>query len=122
MILSFLRANWGVCALLVVIATLLVRNAVIETRLDRTRAELNAAKAEGYLKDSLIEQQNAAVDSLVVQREADREAYRMGISAANQRAIKIEVDAQRILDIPAPATREEQCSAAEALLREELTQ
>lgn len=121
MIVKLLKAYWFELVMGLVFGAMYLSIANLSGKLERARGELAVISAENRLKDALIEQQNAAVDSLVVQREADRNAYLEGIAAANKRAIKIEVDAQRILSIPTPATREEQCSAAETLLRKELT-
>lgn len=122
MIVKLLKSYWFELAIGLVFGAMYISIAILSGKLERAREELTAVRAENQLKDSMIDQQNAAVESLVVQREEDRNAYLAGIAAANKRAIKIEVDAQRILSIPTPATREEQCSAAETLLRKELTQ
>lgn len=121
MIVKLLKAYWFELVMGLVFGAMYLSIANLSGKLERARGELAVISAENRLKDSLIEQQNAAVESLAVQREEDRNAYLEGIAAANKRAIKIEVDAQRILSIPTPATREEQCSAAETLLRKELT-
>lgn len=85
---------------------------------DAAKANLRAEKTMTATLSAQLAQQNAAVDSLVVQRKEDREAYLAGIRAANGRAIKLEVDAERILALPTP---DDQCAATEAMLRKELT-
>lgn len=81
------------------------------------RLEMQVATA-----GQLLAQQNAGIEALSAQREEDRKAYLAGIRAADKQAVRLEIDAADILSLPSPATRDEQCTAAETLLRSELTQ
>lgn len=122
MLMKLLRTQWHALALGIALAVALVSLALTRGKLDDARKDNARLIAEAALKDTLIATQNDAVDALAKQREADRKAYLAGLQAANKQAIRLEVDAAKLLELPTPADPAEACRAAEALLRKELVQ
>lgn len=120
MILRFLKGNWAVLGLALALLGALTTLVVTNGKLSTARADIAALTAQKALLGQEIDQQNAGIDDLTKQREADRKAYLAGIQSANKRAVSLEVDAGTLLRLPSPATRDEQCAAAEALLLKEL--
>ncbi len=122
MILTLLKKHWYVVALLLMVTVQSARVGYYSTKLEKAEAERDNNATQLAWANELLTVQSAAVDSLSKQREEDRKVYLAGIQAANKRAIPLEVSADRILSLPTPADPAEQCTAAEALLRKELTQ
>lgn len=122
MILTLLKKHWYVVALLLLVAVQSARVGYFSTKLEKAEAERDNIATQLAWSRELLTTQSAAVDSLSKQREEDRKAYLAGIQAANKRAIQLEVSAERILSLPTPIDPANQCTAAEALLRKELTQ
>lgn len=106
-------------ALLAVLVTVI---GIKNSKIAQLEAERDNNATQLAWATELLTTQSAAVDSLSKQREEDRKAYLAGIQAANKRAIQLEVSAERILSLPTPPDPATQCTAAEALLRKELTQ
>lgn len=106
-------------ALLAVLVTVI---GIKNSKIAQLEAERDNNATQLAWANELLTVQSAAVDSLSKQREEDRKVYLAGIQAANKRAIQLEVSADRILSLPTPSDPAEQCTAAEALLRKELTQ
>lgn len=71
----------------------------------------------------VIDQQNAAVDAITKQSEADRETYVRQFAAADQRAKATDAHVQQLLQLqPANTDELSQCREARALLEQELVQ
>lgn len=121
MLMTLLKAHWPTILTFMGAVVLFVLANIALNQRDAARSEAAALKTELSLRDSVIEQQNAGIDRLAAQRKEDREAYLAGIRAANNRAVRLEVDAERILAMPAPRDPNEQCGAAAELLRKEVT-
>lgn len=88
-------------------------------RLDTVSAERDLAEAQVVTLSDQIEEQNDAVLALEAAAAQNREIYLAGLDAANRRAIRLEINAEDILNLPEPAP-ERVCEATEELLREGL--
>lgn len=120
MIATILKNNWYYIVVGLTVAALSLMLSIATDQRDDARSALATAQAQIALKDQLIAQQNEGIDRVVAQRAEDRKAYLEGIRAANRQAINLEVDAAELLRLPTPPA-DEQCAAAETLMRKELT-
>lgn len=112
MILSLAKQFGGYVALGLLVVFLWMR-------LDAVAAERDLAQAQvGNLSDK-IEDQNEGIRQLQQAGERNREIYLAGIDAANRRAVRLEINAEDILNLPEP-TPSEACEATEELLRKGL--
>lgn len=118
MLAKFLSTNWlGLLVGAILSASVAFIPLMITTaRLDTRTAELGEARTRVASLSASIERQNDAVLALEAAAAANREVYLAGLAAANRRAIRLEIDAERILALPSPTDPTEQCEAAHALL------
>lgn len=121
MILKYLKANWFLVGAALLVAALAWRLDTVTGQRDAARATATSLQTKVDTLGQQIDRQNAGIRALVQQRDEDRKTYLEGLRAANQRAVKLEVSAERILSLPEPAP-DKACEAAEALLRKELAQ
>jgi hypothetical protein len=114
----FLTTNWLglLIGALLAAGLALIPILMLNARLDARTAERDAARLQVGSLSSSLELQNKGIEALVKASQANREVYLAGLEAANRRAIRLEVDAERILALPSPTTPTEQCEAAHALL------
>lgn len=121
MILDLARRYWSQLALGLALAAALFFLNSTKGDLSDANAKIATMTAEAALTKTMVEQQNAGIDALKATRDDDRKLYLAGLAAAGKQAVNLQVDAAELLRLPSPATRDEQCAAAEALLRKELT-
>ena len=91
---------------------------VVVAQRDAARADLRAEKVITADLSGKLLAQNEAIDRMAEQAKANREVYLAGLAAANRKAVRFEIKAEDILTLPSPATKDEQCEAARALLLE----
>lgn len=88
------------------------------SQLETTRALLDAQKVITADLSEKLKTQNEAVQRMADAAKENREVYLAGLAAANRKAVRFEIKAEDILTLPSPATKDEQCEAARALLLE----
>lgn len=120
MIHRFLTTNWlGLLLGALLAAGLsLIPLAILNARLDERTAERDAANIKVASLSASIERQNGAVAAWKAAAEANREVYLAGLDAANRRAIRLEVGAERIMAMQPPADPAARCDAAADILKE----
>jgi hypothetical protein len=119
--LAFLKANWLPLGLATIIVGLLVTLQITDAQRDSARAQRDLAEQRLETLGERLEDQNDAVSALEAAAVQNREAYLAGIAAANKRAVRLEIKAEDILNLPQPEP-ERVCEATEDLLRKGLTE
>lgn len=99
-------------------AAMLLLNTVVATQRDAARADLRAERVITADLSEKLKTQNEAVQRMADAAKENREVYLAGLAAANRKAVRFEIKAEDILTLPSPATKDEQCEAARALLLE----
>ena len=118
MIAKFFSTQWlgMIAGALPVALAAMITLAILNARLDVRTAERDLLEIEKGIAVDLLERQNEAVAGWKAAAEQNREVYLAGLNAANRRAIRLELDAERILALPSPTDPNERCEAAHALL------
>lgn len=88
-------------------------------RLESCNAKLLIANSRISELTGLVDQQNQSIDQLKAASDDERKAYAARLAEANKRAARLEAKAEDILALPTPPA-DQQCAAAEALLKKEL--
>lgn len=118
MLHRFFSTNWlGLLIGALLVAGIgLIPLRILSDRLDARTAERDLARAHVAGLSASITRQNEQIKAWQDAAKANREVYLAGLDAANRRAVRLEVNAERILALPSPSTPSEQCEAAHALL------
>ena len=114
----FLAGNWPWLAGLLTSAVLGVLLLLARADRDTARAELLAANTLNATLSDKLTTQSDAVKAWKQAATANRDVYLAGLDAANRRAVRLEIQAADILNMPIPSDPHEACEVADRILEE----
>lgn len=90
---------------------------LLSAQRDAARAERDLAQGRVEVLTTQIESQNEGIRQLAEASKQNRDVYLAGLKAAEKKAIRLTVEADDILALPAPTNPDEACEAAAGVLR-----
>ena len=118
--MNFLTTNWlGILVGALLAGALAIiplnilneRNGTLTARPDLARNQVTSLSSQ-------IETQNASIKAMADAAERNRAVYLAGLKAAENRAVRLTIDAEDILALPTPTDPAMYCEGAAGILRE----
>lgn len=111
----FLRAYWRELVCAATILGLGIALAVTTAQRDAARAQRDLANTRVSTLSDQIKRQNEGIRQLAEAAKQNREVYLAGLRAAEKKAVRLTVEAEDILALPAPVPAD-RCQRAADLL------
>lgn len=113
----FLKTYWPMLLTGASILGLVVSLLIVTAQRDAARAERDAEIVRTTTMSAQIERQNDGIRAMVEASKQGREIYLAGLKAAENKAVRLTVEAEDILALPAPTNPDEACAAAAGVLK-----
>lgn len=113
----FLKAYWRELICAATVLGLMIAVAVTTAQRDAARAQRDLANTRVAALSTQIDAQNDGIRKLAEAAKQNRDIYVAGLKAAEKRAIRLTLDADELLALPAPTNPDEACDAAAGVLR-----